>query len=126
MLSILEDLLQVRADLSGRTFSQGGEQNRHGLGMTFLIEPTSKRPCSRRNLLTRGVPLNDLIGRTFQVGETILQGVELSEPCRYVEGKTGKSMRQYLDHRGGLRARVLREGTIRRGDPIVPCDPELI
>jgi MOSC domain-containing protein YiiM len=73
---------------------------------------------SRRNLLTRGVPLNHLVGKRFRVGEAVLVGVQLSEPCGYLERLTGKNVREGLVHRGGLRADVLVGGTIREGDPV--------
>src|SRR5258707_10745285 len=40
---------------------------------------------TRRNLLTAGVPLNDLVGKTFRVGQVLLKGLELCEPCGYLE-----------------------------------------
>src|SRR4051794_5116098 len=42
---------------------------------------------TRRNLLTAGVPLNDLVGTTFRVGDVSLKGLELCEPCGYLEGR---------------------------------------
>src|SRR5918992_1495298 len=43
---------------------------------------------SRRNLVTRGVPLNHLVGREFKVGEVVLRGIKLCDPCSYLEGLT--------------------------------------
>ncbi len=77
---------------------------------------------SRRNLATRGVALNHLVGRRFRVGEALLLGVELCEPCGYLEQKTGKPVRLGLIHRGGLRAQILRGGLIRVGDAIQVLD----
>lgn len=73
---------------------------------------------SRRNLLTRGVPLNHLVGREFRVGSTRLLGVRLAEPCGHLEKLTGLACRAGLVHRGGLRAQILAGGRIRVGDPI--------
>jgi MOSC domain-containing protein YiiM len=74
---------------------------------------------SRRNICTRGVSLNDLVGRTFRVGAVRMRGVELCEPCQYLEKVTGRSgLVDGLLHRGGLRAEVLSEGEIRVGDRI--------
>jgi MOSC domain-containing protein YiiM len=73
---------------------------------------------SRRNLLTDGVPLNHLVDRTFRVGEVLLRGVELCEPCGYLESRTRAGVKQALVHRGGLRAQVLRGGMLRAGDAI--------
>jgi MOSC domain-containing protein YiiM len=75
---------------------------------------------SRRNLVTRGVPLNHLVGREFRVGEVVLKGVRLCEPCTHLEGLTQKGVKAALAHRGGLRTEVVREGTLRAGDPIEP------
>ena len=74
---------------------------------------------TRRNLLTRGVPLNHLVGREFSVGEAVLlRGVELCEPCRYLESLTSSGVERALRHRGGLRAEILTSGTLRIGAPI--------
>jgi MOSC domain-containing protein YiiM len=73
---------------------------------------------SRRNLLTAGVPLNHLVGRTFTVGAVELEGLELCEPCKYLQRLTGKEVVRALQHRGGLRARVVRGGKIQPGDEI--------
>jgi MOSC domain-containing protein YiiM len=74
---------------------------------------------SRRNILTRGVPLNHLVGREFSVGAVRLRGVRLCEPCSHLEQLTGKRVDRGLVHRGGLRADVLTGGPIRPGDPVV-------
>jgi MOSC domain-containing protein YiiM len=76
---------------------------------------------SRRNLLTRGVPLNHLVGREFAVGEVRLRGVELCEPCGHLEMLTVVGIKKGLCHRGGLRAQVLQGGTLRTGDVIRPA-----
>ena len=73
---------------------------------------------ARRNLVTRGVPLNHLVGRTFKVGEVRLRGVRLCEPCAHLEGLTQRGVLNELVHRGGLRAEILSGGTIRAGDAI--------
>lgn len=73
---------------------------------------------SRRNLLTSGVPLNHLVGRQFSVGSAVLEGLELCEPCKYLQRLTGKTVTRALLHRGGLRARVIQGGTIQPGDEI--------
>jgi MOSC domain-containing protein YiiM len=73
---------------------------------------------SRRNLLTRGVALNHLVGREFQVGEVRLRGILLCEPCGHLEKLTVSGIREALIHRGGLRAQVLTGGTVKVGDPI--------
>ena len=73
---------------------------------------------TRRNLVTRGVPLNHLINVEFQVGDVRLRGLELCEPCSHLAKFTGKAVVKALRHRGGLRACVLNDGRIRVGDEI--------
>lgn len=75
---------------------------------------------TRRNLLTEGVPLNHLVGKSFQVGEVTLLGVQLCEPCGYLEKLTKPGVIKAFRHRGGLRARVLASGTICVGDAVKP------
>ena len=72
----------------------------------------------RRNVVTRGVPLNHLVGREFSVGDARMRGVKLCEPCVHMESLSKPGARQALLHRGGLRAEILESGTIRAGDPI--------
>ncbi len=74
--------------------------------------------ASRRNIVTRGVPLNHLVDREFQVGEVALRGIRLCEPCAHLEKLTSKELLGALVHRGGLRAQILADGIIRVGDSI--------
>jgi MOSC domain-containing protein YiiM len=78
---------------------------------------------SRRNIVTRGVALNHFIDREFAVGEAVLRGTRLCEPCAHLEKLTVKGVMRGLIHRGGLRADVVSGGTIRVGDTIIetPC-----
>ena len=76
---------------------------------------------ARRNLLTRGVPLNHLVGREFRVGDVVLRGLRLCEPCGHLEQLTVEGIRKALCHRGGLRAQILRGGILRPGLPIRPA-----
>ncbi len=74
---------------------------------------------TRRNLVTEGVALNHLVGRTFRVGAVRMRGVRLAEPCVYLEQLTGLiGVRAALVHRGGLRAEVLDDGELRVGDEV--------
>jgi MOSC domain-containing protein YiiM len=77
---------------------------------------------SRRNVVTSGVPLNHLVGRDFEVGAVVLKGIELCEPCGYLEGLTKEGVRKGLLHRGGLNAQIVKEGVIRRGDEVKNLD----
>lgn len=73
---------------------------------------------SRRNIVTRGVPLNHLVGRGFRVGQVALRGIRLCEPCSHLENLTQPGVLPSLVHRGGLRAQILTEGMIRVGDSV--------
>jgi MOSC domain-containing protein YiiM len=74
--------------------------------------------ATRRNLTTRGVRLNELVGRTFRVGAVRIQGVELCEPCAHMQEMVGRPVLRPLVHRAGLRARLLDDGELQVGDPI--------
>ncbi|MFQ5896901.1 MAG: MOSC domain-containing protein [Candidatus Methylomirabilia bacterium] len=73
---------------------------------------------SRRNIVTRGVSLNHLVGREFRVGGVALRGARLCEPCSHLEQLTQQGVLRALVHRGGLRAEILRDGMIRVGDSV--------
>lgn len=73
---------------------------------------------ARRNIVTRDVPLNHLVGKEFAVGDVRLRGIRLCEPCDYLQKVTGKPVIKGLLHRGGLRAQILTQGTIRVGDKV--------
>jgi MOSC domain-containing protein YiiM len=73
---------------------------------------------SRRNLVTRGVALNHLVGVDFQIGEVKAHGIRLCEPCDHLQRLTGRQVIKGLRHRGGLRAQILTQGTIRVGDSL--------
>lgn len=78
---------------------------------------------TRRNVATRGVALNHLVGRVFRVGSTTARGIRLCEPCSHMEKLAGKRIRPGLVHRGGLRAAILSEGWIRVGDEVTEVSP---
>ena len=73
---------------------------------------------ARRNLVTRGVALNHLVGREFTIGEVKVRGMRLCEPCGYLQKLTGIDVIKGLRHRGGLRAQILSDGFIRVGDTV--------
>ena len=75
---------------------------------------------SRRNIVTRNVDLNNLVGKTFKVGDVTLTGMRLCEPCSYLSELTGnpKLVKQWL-HRAGLRAHIRKGGEIRINDEVV-------
>lgn len=77
---------------------------------------------SRRNIVTRGVSLNHLVGKTFTVGAAVLRGMRLCEPCLHMERLAVKGAARGLIHRGGLRAEIAAGAVIRVGDPIAVVD----
>lgn len=77
---------------------------------------------SRRNIITRGVALNHLVGRTFRAGSATFQGIKLCEPCGHLEKLTKPGVMKALIHRGGLRCEIVSDGVIREGDSIAPVE----
>ena len=77
---------------------------------------------TRRNIVTRGVRLNELIGHQFTLGGMLCEGVELCEPCVSIQRQTGKPVLKPLVHRSGLYARIVRSGTVRVGDSIAAVE----
>lgn len=73
---------------------------------------------ARRNLVTRGVALNHLVGREFKIGDVMIRGIRLCEPCSHLESLTGLPVIKGLRHRGGLRAQILSNGKIRVGEQV--------
>lgn len=72
----------------------------------------------RRNTTTENVALDHLVEERFRVGEAVCEGVDLCEPCGYLESLTEEGVYDALVHRGGLNARIVSSGTIRVDDPI--------
>ena len=77
---------------------------------------------TRRNVVTRGVPLNHLVGKEFWIGEVKARGLQLCEPCATLQRLSHPKVLPGLVHRGGLRAQILSEGTIRVGEAIRESD----
>ena len=73
---------------------------------------------SRRQVVVRGVRLNDLVGKRFRVGDVECAGVELCEPCLHLQQLTRPGIIKNLIHRGGLNADILTDGQIRVGDQV--------
>lgn len=84
------------------------------LGALGLIEPKD----ARRNVITRGIELNALVGEHFVIGEVHCIGRRLCEPCGHLQKLTAPGVLRGLIHRGGLRADVISDGTIRLGDEV--------
>jgi len=77
----------------------------------------------RRNLTTRGVPLNHLVGQYFRIGDCVLYGGRLNVPCLYLEHLLDKKVFKPLLNRSGLNCRIIAGGIIRTQNRIEWCDP---
>ena len=73
---------------------------------------------TRRNIVTSGVRLDDLVGRILTVGGVLVEAIELNPACAYLVKITKKPFLKQLIHRGGIRGRIVSSGVIRRGDVI--------
>lgn len=73
---------------------------------------------TRRNIVTSGVRLDELVGRKLTVGEVEVEALELNPACAYLVRITKKRFLKQLIHRGGIRGRIVSTGVIRRGDVI--------
>lgn len=113
----------------GKGYFQGDD--RWGQALTLIeaeavefleAEHGIKIPASdaRRNIVTRNIDLNALIGKRFRVGGILCQGSRLAEPCAWLQKTTPKGTLRGLVHRGGLRADILEDGVIKQGDEIIP------
>jgi MOSC domain-containing protein YiiM len=122
------EVLQAQGPVGDRKFSPEPAE-RDGADLTLIeaealeavneetdLELTHEE--SRRNVLTRGIRLNDLVGTKFRVGEVECLGVELCDPCAHLQSVTRPGVLRALVNRGGLRADALSSGTIAVGDSI--------
>lgn len=119
--------LRAGVGIVGDRYAAGaGEWSDHPAGdreLTLVeaevVESAGLAPGStRRNVTTRGVRLDDLIGREFTIGTVRCLGKRRCEPCSYLEGLVGRPILRDLAHRGGLRAEILADGEIAVGDGI--------
>ena len=86
-------------------------EREHGIA----LEPRA----TRRNVLTRGIDVNELVGKRFRVGDVECEGVELCEPCAHLQSLTKDGVIKGLAHRGGVNADILSDGKISIGDAVV-------
>ena len=118
-------LLGDRYERGAGTFSSKGGR---GYDLTLVEAEALKELCARgvelapvearRNLVVRGIALDDLIGQRFRVGEVECFGQRRCEPCSHLERLTRPGVLRGLVHRGGLRADVRSAGGIRVGDQV--------
>lgn len=134
MLTLPAVQLKAGAGIVGDRFF-GRRRSQSGLNLTLIeaeaIEAVAAAlglvippAAPRRNVVTRGIRLNELVGREFRLGELRLRGIELCEPC-VVLGRNLETPAQPRERiiraflgRGGLRAAVLDDGVVRLGDSI--------
>jgi len=112
------------------TFS---EPHKEGQDLTLIEAEAIERLASerklelapgdaRRNVVTRGLSLNDLVGRRFTVGDVECLGRRLCDPCSHLERVTTAGVLKGLVEQGGLRADIVRGGTIRVGASVRELD----
>jgi MOSC domain-containing protein YiiM len=104
-----------RAGKSGQALTLISSEALVGLPLSFLE--------TGRNVLTSGVDLNALVGRSFRVGSVWCVGDRLCDPCRVLERRTAPGVMRALAGRGGLRADVVEAGEIAVGDALVVPPP---
>ena len=114
------------------TFSPRGI-HRPGYDLTLIaaevVEELTTRDAAldftstRRNVLTRGIDVNALVGRDFYIGDVHCHGLRLAQPCAHLERLHGPGLLRPLIHRGGLRADILSNGYINLGSPISTASP---
>jgi MOSC domain-containing protein YiiM len=136
-LEVQEARARAGIGLEGDAFAEGGARQKdraNSVRDITLIEAEAIEALAeetgialeqrepRRNVVTRGMSLNDLVGRRFTVGEAECIGRELNEPCAHLESLTQPGVLKGLVHRGGIRADIVGDGTFRVGDAVRPLD----
>lgn len=102
---------------TGRDLTLIESEQLEGIGREYDIKLEPGQ--SRRNLTTRGISLNELVDREFKVGEVVVRGTRLCEPCAYLADLIGDpGALKAMVHRAGLRCDIVTEGTISVGDAI--------
>lgn len=70
----------------------------------------------RRNIQVSGVPLQHLVGMRFRVGECLIEGVRINQPCKYLNLMLKRDVLKALQNRSGLNCKILEGGNVRPGD----------
>jgi MOSC domain-containing protein YiiM len=133
----LEDLNSVSC-IAGRGLAgdrYAGEEEGHRRQVTFFAlevhrdlrrrfpEVAVGPDVYRRNVVIEGADLNRLIGKRFRLGGVLFEGVEECRPCYWMDTAFGPGAEEALKGRGGLRARILESGTLRKGNHELTVDP---
>lgn len=85
-----------------------------------LTLPDAQPAATRRNVFTRGLDLSSLIGQPFEIQGVRFEGMCEAKPCYWMNLALGPGAEEWLRGRGGLRARILRSGTLRRDRSLTP------
>ena len=104
------------------TFASGRAGSALTLVDAAVLDTLGRDVDHRRNVVVRGTDLNALVGREFMLGEARCRGRRLCEPCAHLDRLNGGGVLRPLVHRGGLRADVVSDGTVRVGDRLAPLD----
>jgi hypothetical protein len=102
------------------TFASGRPGSALTLVDAAVLDTLGRDIDHRRNVVVRGTDLNALVGREFMLGEARCRGRRLCEPCAHLDRLNGGGVLRPLVHRGGLRADILSDGTVRVGDRLTP------
>jgi MOSC domain-containing protein YiiM len=119
----------IEGDRYFKKTSNPDGQSKTGREITLIEMETIESMCdddgiqitadqSRRNIITRGIALNELVGQLFYIGDIQFRGIRLCEPCQYLATRTDPRILSSMVHRGGLRADILTEGIIHNNDII--------
>jgi MOSC domain-containing protein YiiM len=130
MVAVPDAVLEAGAGIIGDSYAGLGIAGSHitfiaAEGIAAMVDRTGiplEASETRRNVLTRGVDVNLLVGRRFKVGDAVCYGVKPCNPCNHLEELTRPGVRAGLSGQGGLRADVLEGGNIRPGDRIEELD----
>lgn len=133
MLSVLEAQSIAGRGLAGDryaaasgTFSNWPKDHEFTLIEAEAIDAMNQQPgialapgATRRNITTRGVSLNNWVGKEFTIGQTLCRATRLCPPCAHLQKLLGiETLVHIMEGRGGLRAQIISGGTIRVGDAI--------
>lgn len=114
-LGFLSERIEKRGDTPNRLVTLFEAETIEALARDHKIQISPED--HRRNITTRGVPLNHLIGRELRIGEAVLFGT-MATPCKHLDDLLGFSLIMLLANRAGLNAGVIRGGEVRLGDRI--------
>tara|TARA_B100000003_G_scaffold50642_1_gene44576 strand:+ start:566 stop:1012 length:447 start_codon:yes stop_codon:yes gene_type:complete len=89
--------------------------SKYGLNFSYLE--------FRRNIITKGIQLNDLVGKKFLIGKVKVEGIDLCRPCRHLSETLNQNniIKEFI-RRGGLRCQILTSSKIEVGDKIIVLD----